>query len=359
MTYEHRAGRRGEPGRDLEQQRRLADARLAGQQHDTRRGRDRRRARGRARRTPVGRACAASTSTSGMRCAGADTGPATTRARAPQRRRRPRRACPTPGTRRTGRPTAWSASRTRRTGTRPLERCRSSPCPQRYGLDSDRTTETAGAHADASAAAASSARRVRRVRRDARRTGAAAPRRQCRRARRTPPRPSAPRSSRPFATYTGSRADVRLGVAASSTSPGRGRRHPSRGGRTRRSYDHARISSPSGRVDVVVGPSDRQLPADVGLGLERVAARCCSATVCSAQPAPPANPGRLRNTQAPSTTRVLRAPSSSLLDEPLGAVVLPVLGRQLLGEALDALLVRLARRSARRACSTRRPAGLR
>ena len=55
----------------------------------------------------------------------------------------------------------------------------------------------------------------------------------------------------------------------SSTSPGRGRRGPSRAGRTRRSRPPAPRCRRAGHP--VVRPPDRQLPAHVGLGLERSA----------------------------------------------------------------------------------------
>ena len=63
------------------------------------------------------------------------------------------------------------------------------------------------------------------------------------------------------------------------------------------------------------------------------------ASPCSAQPSPPSKPGRLAKTQAPSTTRVLRAPSSSFSVQFFGCVVLPRLRGELLDELLDALLV--------------------
>ena len=66
-----------------------------------------------------------------------------------------------------------------------------------------------------------------------------------------------------------------------------------------------------GALDVLEGAAHGQLPADVGLDLERAPCRCAPASWCRAQPAPPAKPVRLRKMQAPSTTRVLRAPSSS------------------------------------------------
>ena len=66
--------------------------------------------------TPVGRAVAWSTSTSTIGRAAALTGPAVTPLGAGAR---PRRRCPRPGTRRSGRPTWPPSSRTRRTGTRP------------------------------------------------------------------------------------------------------------------------------------------------------------------------------------------------------------------------------------------------
>ena len=109
-------------------------------------------------------------------------------------------------------------------------------------------------------------------------------------------------------------------------------------------------------LDPVVGAADRQLPAHVGLGLDGCRP-VRSASPWSAQPAPPANPGRFRKTQAPSTTRVLRAPSSSVsvhASRLCRGVLLPDLRGELGDEALDPLARRPCRRSARRACSSRR-----
>ena len=107
---------RGQPAEQLQQQRALADARLAAEQRDRARARARRRAPGRARRCPsaAARRARASTSASGR--------PAPTAAqraagitRIGRRRAAPRPACSTPRTPRTA-PTTWGAGcRTRRT----------------------------------------------------------------------------------------------------------------------------------------------------------------------------------------------------------------------------------------------------
>ena len=103
-----------------------------------------------------------------------------------------------------------------------------------------------------------------------------------------------------------------------STSPGRGRRRPSRAGRTRRSSPPGswcrRGARPSGTC------AGRQLPAHVRLG-SRGCTPCARGEPCSAQPVAAGEPGRLRKTQAPSTTRVLRAPSSGSVQSPCRAPV--------------------------------------
>ena len=101
-------------GGDLEQQRALADAGLAGEQDRGARAPARRRAPGRAR---ARRCCGTRSprrSTWPIGTAALVTGPAVGAARA--RRGRPRRPSPRPGTRRSGRPTSRSPSRTRSRG---------------------------------------------------------------------------------------------------------------------------------------------------------------------------------------------------------------------------------------------------
>ena len=66
-----------------------------------------------------------------------------------------------------------------------------------------------------------------------------------------------------------------------------------------------------GQLDGAVGAPDRQLPADVRLGRDEVLAGAQRQAVQGAAGAG-REPGRLRKTQAPSTTRVLRSPSSSV-----------------------------------------------
>ena len=116
----------------------------------------------------------------------------------------------------------------------------------------------------------------------------------------------------------------------SSTSRGRGRRAPSRGGRTPRSRPRCTSCRP--------GSSTSRNVRRIGSCQQTsglVSTKCRpsrSASPCRAQPSPPGKPGRLRKMQAPSTTAVLRSPSSSVSTQslPLALVVeLPVLGVEL------------------------------
>ena len=111
-----------------------------------------------------------------------------------------------------------------------------------------------------------------------------------------------------------------------STSRGRRHRRPSPAGRTRRSSPRGNVV-PSGRSTVPVGAAQRQLPAHVGLRLVRRPALVERQPVQGAAgpvgELPGANPGRFRNTQAPSTTAVVRSPSSSTARQPVPRPALP------------------------------------
>ncbi len=94
-------------------------------------------------------------------------------------------------------------------------------------------------------------------------------------------------------------------------------------------------------LHVVVGATDRELPADVRLGLEGVAAGAQRVARAARSPGRPRSPARLRKTHAPSTTRVLRAPSSSFSTSFLVPWCCQSSGVSVLGEAHRPLLVGL------------------
>ena len=132
----------------------------------------------------------------------------------------------------------------------------------------------------------------------------------------------------------------------SSTSRGRGRPGPSRGGRTRRSRPPCttcrRAARRRGRCGGSAAASTR--PACVSSGCRP----CSSASPCSAQPAPAAKPGRFWNTHAcwpsTSTVRVFGSPSSSFSTQSddftrAAGVLLPVARLELVDERRDPLAV--------------------
>ena len=137
-----------------------------------------------------------------------------------------------------------------------------------------------------------------------------------------------------------------------STSPGRDRRGPSRAGRTR-AMTTTSTSVPSPPVDPLEGPPDRQLPADVRLGLEEVPPGAQREAVQGA-PLAAGEAGPVGEDAGAVDDPGLARPLLVLLGPVLGVVVLPRLRGELLDEASSPASRRPCRRSARRGCSTRR-----
>ena len=162
-------------------------------------------------------------------------------------------------------------------------------------------------------------------------------------------------------------ADVRARARTCTTSPGRGRPRPSRGDRTptTSSEDPRAVRA----IDPVLRAANRQLPADLGLGLERIAPRAQRERV--QRTAGAARESRPVEEDAGAVDDPGAAPVSVLADVVLlhdgqlaalrASLVgqLPVGRGQLLGELAAPASRRPCRRRTRRGCSSRRRRALR